>query len=245
MLSTREDIQQQYEALFEEHENCSHIVRQRESQIQILAAENERLIKIKLEFEQEMENLRNQMNEFEGLIQNKDQETESEMSQLKKRIESLTEELDESKGYGKTVEQKLKECESIIVQLQEENGKIGQQFEEKELTIAELRNKLALNGSKSENVQTDLENKIRMLATENERLTDLLETAKVESANNHQYRIKLQEAQDKLHLLASENERLQTIVKEKMGKQDALVKAKNSLEADLEDLLSESKKYKQ
>lgn len=83
-----------------------------------------------------------------------------------------------------------------------------------------------------------------MLATENERLTDLLETAKLESANNHQYRIKLQEAEDKLRLLASENERIQSILKDKTGKKDILQEAKRSLESDLEKLLTESRKYK-
>jgi hypothetical protein len=58
--------------LFEEHENCAHIVTDRDSQIQILTHEKQRLLKIKQEFETEMDTLKDQMTEFEGLISSKE-----------------------------------------------------------------------------------------------------------------------------------------------------------------------------
>lgn len=128
LLTTREDIQLQYENLFEEHENCSHIVGQRESEIRLLATENERLIKIKEEFESEMEELKTQMTEFEVLIQGKDDETEENFLNYRTKIKTLELELDNRETWGQGLQVKLSEFESLVVQLQTENKKIGSKF---------------------------------------------------------------------------------------------------------------------
>ena len=83
------------------------------------------------------------------------------------------------------LEQKLEEFESLFSQIQLENSRICEEYNQLNAENTKLENGLVATSHELKSVTEDLENKIRMLATENERLTELLDTAKLESANNH------------------------------------------------------------
>ena len=81
-----------------------------------------------------------------------------------------------------------------------------------------------------------------MLATENERLSIIIDSQQSDLSESHLFKLKIQEMEDKIRMLASENERLQFVIREKDLSTSALEKARQSIEGDLENLLKENKR---
>lgn len=132
--------------------------------------------------------------------------------------------------------------ESEIHRLQQERD----EFERRINTYLTERSSLILEIEKLKSMEShsfiELESKLRLLVTENERLTSMLSTAQNDSQEVHSLKLKQQEAEDKLRLLAAENERLQLIIRERDSSMSTLEKGKGHLETDLEKLLQENKR---
>lgn len=157
------------------------------------------------------------------------------LEQLRIRLETTVQELN-------IKVRSIHTFESEIHRLQQERDeferRINTYFTERSSFIVEIE-KLKILESKS---FIDLESKLKMLATENERLSSILNSQQSELHESHAFRLKVQELEDKIRLLASENERLQFIIKEKDVSTSALEKARLSIEGDLESLLKENKR---
>lgn len=132
--------------------------------------------------------------------------------------------------------------ESEIHQLQQERDeferRINTYLTERSSFILEIE-KLKILESRS---YIDLESKLKTLATENERLSVIIDSQQSDLSESHLFKLKIQEMEDKIRMLASENERLQFVIREKDVSTNALQKARQSIEGDLENLLKENKR---
>jgi len=70
----------------------------------------------------------------------------------------------------------------------------------------------------------------------------IIDSQQSDLSESHLFKLKIQEMEDKIRMLASENERLQFVIREKDVSTNALQKARQSIEGDLENLLKENKR---
>ena len=256
LILTREDVQKEYKKLLGDYNEKSKIEagkdkaiktlkkekRELENRVQLLNTKNKSLV---LSAEKNKELLLGLKTRLRGAEEAGDlaqARLKAELTGLREQLELVSNEHSKEKNYKIKMISRIKEFEEVVLKLQEENAKISDRASFRANEVTRIKSESQKTSNQLSGQIGDLEAKIKLLATENERLTSMLDSARLELRQSHGFQVRLQEAEDKLRLLASENERLQTIIKDRSGKKDTLEEAKRRLEADLERLMFESKK---
>ena len=255
LIQTSTNIQIEYKKLLAEINKKNIILEETEKKMKvlkkskqeftenfnILVKDNERLYKKHTDYDRETEKMRRKLENSENRFSALNSKYKEEVSFLKDQAAKYEAMVDKEKGYKSKMISRIKEFEDVVIKLQKENSKLHDKLTVHITEITTVKSRSTQENQKIKNQVDDLESKIKMLASENERLSSMLNNSRRDNREMHNLELGFKEAEDKLRLLAKENERLQILLKDKSFKKDKLEEAKKILEVELENLKEDAK----